>query len=111
MREARRGAQDRFIAVARPIAPRGNIAAAAIGAVERVVRRVEAPSMPSTKPSLLDPSPSWAQPELVSRLRKLKGKVKYEDRHVDRPVIEVRLGGTAISDDDLGGLEAFADMR
>ncbi|HXT57455.1 MAG TPA: hypothetical protein VN699_02420 [Pirellulales bacterium] len=47
----------------------------------------------------------------IAMIERLGGKIKFADDRTGRPVVEVALGGTAVSDADLEQLGCFTDLE
>lgn len=52
--------------------------------------------------------PRAEQSDMIARIERLGGKVKYDDRH---EVVEVALGGTNASGSELAGMPVFPELR
>jgi hypothetical protein len=55
--------------------------------------------------------PTAEQAEAIAAIERLGGKVKFADDRPARPVVEIALGGTAVSDADLARLACFPDLE
>ena len=55
--------------------------------------------------------PTAEQAETIAAIERLGGRVKFADDQPGRPVIEVALGGTAVSDADLARLACFPELE
>lgn len=55
--------------------------------------------------------PTAEQTEAIAAIERLGGKVKFADDRPGRPVVEIALGGTAVSDADLGRLACFPELE
>lgn len=55
--------------------------------------------------------PTPEQAEAIATIERLGGKLKFADDRPGRPVIEIALGGTAVSDADLARLTCFTELQ
>ena len=55
--------------------------------------------------------PTAEQAEAIAAIEHLGGRVKYADDRPGRPVVEVALGGTAVSEADLARLACFPELE
>src|SRR6266705_2502665 len=55
----------------------------------------------------LAPAPTADDPPAVSRIRELGGRIKREDNNSGKPVVEVDLSLSQVTDSDLTGLKQF----
>jgi hypothetical protein len=55
--------------------------------------------------------PTAEQADAIALVERLGGKVKFADDRPARPVVEIALGGTAVSDADLARLECFPELE
>jgi hypothetical protein len=55
--------------------------------------------------------PTAEQAAAIAAIERLGGKVKFADDRPSRPVVEIALGGTAVSDADLARLECFPELE
>jgi hypothetical protein len=55
--------------------------------------------------------PTAEQAEAIDAIERLGGRLKFADDRPGRPVIEIALGGTAVSDADLARLACFPELE
>jgi hypothetical protein len=55
--------------------------------------------------------PTAEQAEAIAAIERLGGKVKFADDRTGRPVVEIALGGTAVSDAELARVACFPELE
>src|SRR5437879_2959011 len=60
---------------------------------------------------MLAPAPMADDPPAVKRIRELGGRIKREDNSPGKPVVEVDLSLSQVTDSDLTSLKQFKQLR